>query len=257
MTQPTDHFSPVAGDYAAHRPSYPDALFTWLAEIAPRRGLVWEAGAGSGQATLGLAGYFDHVVATDLSDELIERAPAHPRVAYVVGLAEVSGLPDGVADLVAVAQALHWFDFDRFFTEVHRVLAPDGVFAAWSYGILHLQGPDANRVFQTFYRDIVAPYWPPERRHVENGYRSIPFPFDDIPTPPLQMTLRWPLRALLGYCRSWSAAARYRRAHDRDPVEALEAALAPVWGDPATLRTVSWPLAIRAGRMPAAAAGSA
>lgn len=250
MSHPHDHFSSLAASYAAHRPQYPDALFSWLATAVPRHDLAWEAGAGSGQATLGLAGHFTHVVATDLSDELIERAPSHPRIAYVIGLAEASGLPDHSVDLVAVAQALHWFDFERFFAEVHRVLAPDGLFAAWSYGVLHLQGPDVNRVMQSFYRLTIAPFWPAERRHVENGYRSIPFPFAEVPVPPFQMTVRWPLPALLGYVRTWSAVAQYRREHKTDPVDLLEAELAPVWGDPQTLRTVSWPLNIRAGRLP-------
>lgn len=252
MRRPSDHFSAVADTYAAYRPHYPDALFAWLAEVAPGHTLVWEPGAGSGQATPGLAAWFDHVVATDLSDEMIERAPANPRVAYVVGLAEASGLPDHSVDLVAVAQALHWFDFGRFFAEAQRVLVPGGVIAAWSYGVLHLQGPEVNRVFQDFYRMTIAPYWPPERRHVENGYRSIPWPFAELETPPFQMTARWPLEALLGYCRSWSAVARYRREHGEDPVMRLGESLAEVWGDSGSLRTISWPLTVRAGRVHAA-----
>lgn len=252
MTGPADHFSSVAATYASHRPTYPPSLYAWLAGQAAQRDLAWEAGAGSGQATLGLAGHFQHVVATDLSAEMIERAPAHPRVAYVVGLAEQSGLPDGSVDLVAVAQALHWFSFDQFFAEVHRVLAPGGVFAAWSYGVLHLQGPEVNRAFQDFYRNTIAPYWPAERRHVENGYRSIPFPFEELSVPPFQMTVRWSLPELTGYVRSWSAVARYRRQHETDPVAGLETALAAVWGEPEALRTVTWPLTIRAGRRPAA-----
>lgn len=257
MTTPPDHFSPVADEYAAYRPEYPEALFAWLASVAPSRGLVWEAGAGTGQASLGLAGHFDHVVATDLSAEMIERAPAHPRVAYVVGRAEESGLPDRSVDVVAVAQALHWFAFDQFYAEARRVLVPDGVIAVWSYGIVHLQGVEVNRAFHQFYQQVVAPWWPPERQHVENGYRTIPFPFDEMAPPTFQMTVRWPLAALLGYCRSWSAMARYRRARGTDPVAELEAALTPIWGDPATRRIVSWPLVVRAGRVPADAGAPA
>ncbi|MDZ4674149.1 MAG: class I SAM-dependent methyltransferase, partial [Gemmatimonadota bacterium] len=232
----------------AHRPRYPDALFSWLAAVAPGRSLVWEPGAGSGQASVGLAGYFDHVVATELSAEMLERAEAHPRVAYSVGVAEASGLPDHSVDLVAVAQALHWFDLDRFYTEVRRVLVPDGVLAAWSYGVLQLQGPEVNRVFQNFYTAI-ASWWPPERRHVEDGYRSIPFPFAALEHPPFQMMVRWPLDSLLGYCRSWSAVVRARKDNQPDPVEALESRLAPLWGDRGEHRIVSWPLSVRAGQM--------
>lgn len=242
------HFSGVADRYAAHRPHYPETLFSWLAAVVPGRSLVWEPGAGSGQASVGLAGHFDHVVATELSTEMLERAEAHPRVAYSAGVAEASGLPDQSVDLVAVAQALHWFDRDRFYAEVRRVLVPGGVLAAWSYGLLQVQGPDVNRVFQNFYTAI-ASWWPPERRHVEDGYRSIDFPFAPLPHPPFQMVVRWPLDSLLGYCRSWSAVARAVKANQPDPVAALDAQLAPLWGDRAERRVVSWPLSVRAGRV--------
>lgn len=247
---PESHFAGVAEGYSAYRPRYPEALYTWLAEIAPGHALVWEPGAGSGQASVGLAGRFDHVVATELSAEMLEQAEPHPRVSYSVGVAEESGLPDHSVDLVAVAQALHWFDHDRFHAEVRRVLVPGGVLAAWSYGRLQLQGPEVNRIFQEFYRRI-ASWWPPERRHVEEGYRTIPFPFDELQPPLLQMMVRWPLPSLMGYCRSWSAVVRCRAAGEADPVQALEEELAPAWGDPGERRVVSWPLSIRAGRVPA------
>jgi SAM-dependent methyltransferase len=250
MTIPMDHFSGVADTYVSHRPRYPEALFDWLAEVAPGRSLAWEPGAGSGQASIGLAGRFDHVVATDLSEEMIGRAPAHPRVAYSVGVAEGSGLPNQSVDIVAVAQALHWFDQDRFHAEVRRVLVPGGVVAAWSYGILNVQGPEVHRAFREFYDQVLAPWWPAERRHVEEGYRTLSFPFETLISPAFQMTVRWPLPTLLGYCRSWSAVARYRRARNEDPIVSLEARLAPVWGDPAARRIISWPLAVRAGRVP-------
>ncbi len=246
------HFSRVADMYAAHRPQYPEALFAWLAEVVPARTLVWEPGAGSGQASVALAGWFDHVVATELSAQMLEHAEGHPRVAYSVGVAEDSGLPDHSVDLVAVAQALHWFDLDRFYAEARRVLVPGGVIAAWSYGILTLQGPEANRVFERFYRSISS-WWPAERRHVESGYRSIDFPFEPLTHPPFQMMVRWELAALAGYCRSWSAVARCRQAQHDDPVLRLEAELGEVWGDPATRRIVSWPLALRVGRVNGAA----
>jgi SAM-dependent methyltransferase len=195
------------------------------------------------------------VVATELSAAMLERAEAHPRVVYSVGVAEESGLPDRSVDLVAVAQALHWFDFDRFYAEVRRVLVPGGIIAAWSYGILQLQGPAVNRVFKGFY-DRIASWWPPERVHVENAYRTVPFPFEELETPPLQMMTRWPLATLMGYCRSWSAVARCRDAGQEDPVAALEAELSEVWGDPASRRIVAWPLALRAGRVPEGDMGS-
>ena len=244
-----DFFSPVASSYAEFRPVYPTGLFAWLATLTSRRQVVWDVGTGTGQAALPLTQHFEHVIATDLSGDLLEQAPAHPRIVYRIGLAEDSGLPDNSVDLITVAQALHWFDLGRFYSEVRRILTPDGFIATWSYGGLQISGPQVNKVFQSFYSYTVAPYWPPERRHVESGYRSLPFPFDEIRPPHLQMVDRWPLHRLLGYCRTWSAVIRYRQTHGSDPVTLLEEELKPIWGDPEFRRTITWPISIRAGKV--------
>ena len=76
-------------------------------------------------------------VATDASEEQIRHAQAHPRVEYRVAIAHASGLPPHSADLVTVAQALHWFDLPPFYAEVRRVLRPGGIVAAWCYGNPH------------------------------------------------------------------------------------------------------------------------
>src|SRR5687768_7980730 len=129
-----DHFSGVASGYATFRPRYPTALFDWLATVAPARDTAWDCAAGSGQATLALAERFGRVIATDASDAQLGSAPAHPRVEYRVATADVSGLPPASVDLVTVAQAVHWFDFDRFYDEVRRVARPGGIVAVWCYG---------------------------------------------------------------------------------------------------------------------------
>lgn len=69
-----DHFSAVAADYASHRPSYPAALFDWLAEQAPARRLAWDCATGSGQAARDLAGRLDRVNATDAAAAQIDAA---------------------------------------------------------------------------------------------------------------------------------------------------------------------------------------
>ena len=246
----SDHFSPIAQTYAQARPHYPAALFEWLAGLCRHHDRAWDCGAGSGQASVALAGHFKTVIATDSSAAQIAQAVAHPAVDYRVAAAESSGLADASADLVTVAQALHWFDFARFFDEVRRVLRPGGVMAAWSYGIVHIEGEAVDALALAFYHDEVGPYWPPERRHVEDGYRSIPFPFEAIEAPAFSMVLDWTLDELLAYFRSWSATARYQRDRGVDPVAALAQQLAGVWGDPQARRRVQWPLSVRAGRVP-------
>ncbi len=242
-----DHFSAVAKQYVASRPTYPPALFSWLATQCPVRALVWDVGAGNGQASIALAAHFAKVWATDLSDAQISQAPAHERVEYRVAPADRSGLADATADAVTVAQALHWFDLDRFYAEVRRILKRGGLIAAWTYGVLHVEGDAVEERVGHFYHQVVGPYWPAERRHVETAYAELPFPFEPVASPPFTIRLAWTLDDLLGYCRSWSATARYRSATGSDPVASLAAELAPVWGEPDRRREVTWPIAMRAG----------
>ncbi len=209
--------------------------------------LAWDCGAGSGQATLPLAHHFHRVVGTDASAAQIAAAPMHPSIEFRVAPAQTSGLPARTVDLVTVAQALHWFELDGFYTEVRRVLRPDGVIAVWTYGHSELDDTGLDQALRTFYEEVVGPYWPPERRHVENGYEALPFPFIERSTPTFPMELRWTLAELLGYVGTWSAVARFREQRGHDPISLLAQELAPRWGDPASERRVRWPLRLRVG----------
>jgi ubiquinone/menaquinone biosynthesis C-methylase UbiE len=244
-----DHFSGVANRYADFRPHYPSALFDYLAGLVPRSSLVWDCACGNGQATVDLAARFDRVIGTDASKEQIAAAAPNPRIEYRVAPAERSGLPDQAIRLATVAQALHWFDFDRFYAEVRRVLAPDGIIAVWAYGINEVAGDAVNQLVQRFYADTVGPYWPPERKLVEAGYRTIPFTFSEITPPPFQMEARWNLEQLLGYFSTWSATNRYLKATGHNPLEALATDLERVWGNPRDPQKIVWPLSVRVGRV--------
>lgn len=215
--------------------------------MAPARRRAWDCAAGNGQATVGLAGYFTEVLATDASGEQLAQAPALPGVAYRTALAEASGLPDRSVDLVTVAQALHWLELPAFYAEVRRVLVPGGVLAVWCYGVQRLDDGVLDRLLRHFYEDIVGPYWPPERRLVETGYRTVPFPFQELPAPAFDMVLDWTLPEQLAYCRTWSATSRFAAERGSDPVESLAVELARHWGQDAT-RRVRWPLSLRMGR---------
>jgi SAM-dependent methyltransferase len=245
---PQDHFSSVSGDYAAFRPRYPRELFEWLARIAPAHEMAWDCACGSGQASVDLAEHFARVVATDLSASQLRAATPHPRVDYRVAVAEAGGLPPGSVDVVTVAQALHWLKLDEFYGEVRRVLRPGGMLAVWSYGVSHLAAEAADRVLQDFYSGVVGPFWPPERKLVEDGYRSLPFPAPALDVPVLAMEEEWSLDTLLGYARSWSATARYIQTVGTDPVASLHAELQRVWGDPGVRHRIRWPLCIKAAR---------
>lgn len=242
-----DHFSHLAAQYASFRPHYPPALFDYLARLSSSRRVAWDCACGSGQASGSLAEHFESVIATDASAQQIAAAPSHPHVIYKVAPAEASGIDEASVDLVAVAQGLHWFNLDAFYHEVDRVLIQGGVLAAWTYGVLKCEDSHVDRLVQAFYQ-MLDPYWPPERKLVESGYRTLRFPFVEESPPSFEMTERWSLPQLLGYLRSWSAVGRYVGKHGTDPVEALGEQLAEVWEEPNTLQLTTWPLAMRVGR---------
>jgi SAM-dependent methyltransferase len=241
-----DHFSAQAAEYARFRPAYPEPLFDWIAAQTIGHDLAWDCGCGNGQASVPLAARFRRVAATDFSAQQIAAAQPHPRIDYKVAPAEASGLPDRCADLVTIAQALHWFDFDRFYAEVRRVLKPGGLIAAWTYQLLRAE-PVIDEVLADFYTVILGPHWPPERKWVDLAYRGMPFPFAEIEAPKFEIRLRWSLPDLLSYLATWSATQRYRTAEGRDPIPALEGRLAPVWDE--GIREIVWPIAMRTGRV--------
>lgn len=245
-----DHFARVAAGYAAHRPTYPSALFSWLAGQCNRHERVWDCATGSGQAAVALAELFQQVWASDASSAQIASAVATEGVRYLTAPAHASGLPDHSVDLVTVAQALHWFELESFYAEVRRVLRPGGVLAVWTYGVFQVDCLDAAQVqnlLNRFYYETVGSCWPPERRHVENGYAELSFPFTEIQVPEFCMSVTWGLEDLAGYLRSWSATARYQELHGTDPVGELLVELEPVWG--AVGRHVAWPLSMKVGRI--------
>lgn len=243
-----DHFSAVARDYAGARPTYPPALFDWIASVAPGRALAWEAGCGSGQATAGLAGRFGAVHATDPSQAQVAEAPVLPGVAFRVEPAEHCSLPAACADVACVAQALHWFDRPAFFAECARVLRPGGVLVAWGYQDIVLPAP--VRGPGAAFAATIAAHWPPERALVDAGYAGFDWPFESLFVPPFELAAEWTLPRLLAYFSSYSATKRHREETGSDPVALHAPALAQGWGDPAALRRVAWPLFVHARRKP-------
>jgi len=244
-TQWKDHFSHASDDYRRWRPLYPSALFEWLAAQSPSTALAWDCATGNGQAAVALAACFDRVVANDASAAQIAEAETCDRVEYRVAPAEQAPFDDASVDLVTVAQALHWFDIERFHAEVRRVLKPGGVVAEWGYGLAYIT-PDLDVPVLTFAGITVGPFWPPERALIDSAYAQVPFPFEQLDAPPFAMVAHWNLERFLAYLGTWSSVAAYRREVGSDPLPALREELAPLWGD--IEREVRWPLVLRVGR---------
>ena len=243
-----DHFSQSAASYAAYRPTYPPELVNFLADTAGRNECAWDCGCGSGQLSTLLAERFERVYATDASAKQIANATSHPRVQYACSPAEASGLGDGVADLVVAAQAAHWFDLPAFYREVLRVGRPGSVIALVSYGIVKVDD-ELDPIIARFYWDVIGTYWPPERKHVEDGYRSLAFPFSEIQAPDLAIRVSWTLSDFIGYVDTWSAVAAMERAIGREPRERFEHELTAAWIPGGQKRTIRWPLSLRVGHM--------
>lgn len=252
-----DHFSGHAALYAQARPHYPDALFEWIAAEAPARECVWDAGCGNGQASVALAGHFEHVIATDPSEKQLRNAAAHPRVDYRneprtlpagAGHGYHTSICDRSVDAVTVAQALHWFNLEPFLAEVQRVAKPRALFAAWCYANCSVTAA-VDAVIARLYDDLLGSYWPPERRLVDEGYVSLAIPFTPVHAPTFEMRVNWNAHQLLAYLSSWSAAQRHLAATRSNAIEAVSGALISTWGDPDQIKPVRWTLAMRAGRV--------
>jgi SAM-dependent methyltransferase len=242
-----DHFSDRAADYATYRPHYPPALADYLTSLAPARHVAWDVGCGSGQFSTLLGDRFERVFATDASAEQIARAVPHRHVKYAVAPAERTDITASSVDLITVAQAAHWFDLPRFYDEVRRVAQPGGAIAMFTYGITVVNRP-VGPVVDDFYSRVLGAWWPRERRHTENGYRDFDFPFDEVDPPEIEMAVDWSVDQFLGYVGTWSGVRALIAAEGDAPFRMFSMKVRDAWGS-TLLRRVSWPLAMRVGRV--------
>lgn len=250
-----DYFSGDSAAYAAYRPLYPPMLAEWVASLCQSKQLAWDVGCGSGQMSALLARWFERVVATDASAEQVEKAAANPKVRYAVAPAERSGLERGSVDLVVAAQAAHWFDLEAFYPEVRRVLKVGGIVALVCYERCVIDGGAIDAAVERLYSERLKGFWPPERRHVETGYRDLPFPFDELSAsdvPRLEMTAEWNRSNLFGYVGTWSAV---KEAEKKSVGGRAGSVLGPfamdlfkAWPSEGK-KVVRWPLSLRVGKV--------
>jgi SAM-dependent methyltransferase len=243
-----DYFSDHANNYVRYRPGYPEALFEYLASLAPARELAWDCGTGNGQAAVGLGRYFKRVIATDASREQVHQAIPSENVEYRVEPAEGTTIPAHTVDLITVGVAVHWFDFDPFFQEVRRVARPDALIAVWTYHYPAVS-PAVDRVIDRYNKEILAGYWPERIHYLTEHYTTLPFPFEPVTPPAFKMQSRWDLNDLVGFVGSWSATRRYLANNGPDSLEEVWADLEKAWGSPGERRMIRWPLYLRVGRI--------
>ncbi|WP_437882336.1 class I SAM-dependent methyltransferase [Pseudomonas sp. LRF_L74] len=199
-------FSIKSNNYAQSRPRYPDSLLDWIAGCCQRTDNVWDCATGNGQAAVDLASRFSNVFATDVSQEQISNHLYAPNVSFSVQSAENTSFDSNTFDLVTVAQALHWFDYSRFWPEVRRVSRKNAFFCAWGYDWLFTGTPLDENVVAPF-RSAIQPFWAVNNRILWDGYSNmdISFPFERVSTPSFEIHMQWTILQIVEYMKTWSA----------------------------------------------------
>jgi ubiquinone/menaquinone biosynthesis C-methylase UbiE len=239
-----DLFSEDSKNYATFRPTYPVDLFEFIYSHCKSYEVAWDCATGNGQAAKELAARFKQVQATDISAKQIENATKRNNIFYSVGQAEKTLFADNSFDLITVAQAIHWLNFDLFYSEVRRVAKPNSLLAVWGYGLLSIN-PSIDRIINEFYVNVIGSYWDKERKFIDEKYQTIPFPFGEMPSPKFEMTSHWTLAELAGYINTWSAVQKFINANQFNPVDKLIEAIRPYWKK--EKQTVRFPLFVRMG----------
>ena len=243
-----DLFSGHAKLYSVFRPTYPVELYDFIFKHVNQFDNAWDCGTGNGQVASVLAQHFNHVDATDLSSKQLEQAPALLNVTYTTTPAEQTSLPNQHFDLITVAQALHWIELEKFYAEVKRVAKPGALLAVWGYSVLSINEEMDSHLLH-FYKDIVGPYWDQARRLVDEEYKTVSFPFEEIQSQQFYIKVEWDLAHLAGYLETWSSTQKYISVHGKNPVTELIGIFKKYWGDETKARTISFPIFLRLGRL--------
>ena len=242
----TDLFSRQASIYAKFRPSYPAELFQFLVSVCNGNELAVDCGAGNGQASNGIAKMFDNVFALDPSIDQLQKFHSSDNIKLINAAAEKIPLKSASADLLISAQAAHWFEFEQFYSEVKRILKPNGIIALWCYYL-----PSVNKqidaVLLKYYMEIVGKYWAEGRKWIDDKYQNIPFPFKEIKAPEFDMQTQSSLSDYFGFLETWSATNTYIKQTNRNPIEKIVNELKKVWGNPNQIHKLNWKLYMRTG----------
>jgi len=223
-----DYFSDHASIYATFRPSYPSELYAYVFSHLKSFDAAWDCATGNGQVASELCKHFTRVEATDISQQQLANAIQGKNIHYHISSAEQNSFPDASFDLITVAQALHWFDTEKFFAEAKRVGKPGGKLAIWGYSVLSVNN-EVDPLFYHYYNTIVGPYWDAARKHIEEEYANIYFPFPSVQTEHFALKVEWTFDQFLGYLRSWSATQKFMKAVGHDPLPAFSEKLQKVW----------------------------
>lgn len=242
-----DNFSHNPSAYATYRPSYPNAIFQELQKLISSTSRAWDVGTGNGQVAVKLSAFMDRVEATDISAAQMSQATQSPKINYSIQPAEKTNFEDNSFDLITIGQAIHWFDFERFYGEAKRVAKDLAIIAAIGYDLIKIN-PVVDKVIDHLYNVILKDYWDPERRYIDEKYKTIPFPFEEVQLPNDPIKVNWTLDHLVGFLNTWSALKHFRTKNNFNPLDNIHTDLKEAW-DGDNTKTCYFPIISRVGKI--------
>lgn len=241
-----DNFSKQASEYSKYRPHYPDTMIDYLISFVKNKSKALDVATGNGQIAHKLSTVFEKVYGIDISQKQLDNAIPAPNLEYKLESAEKTSFDNQTFDLITVAQAIHWFDFDLFYKEIYRILKPDGIFAVLGYGLFSTN-VESDVIIRNYYYNIIGPYWDEERKYVDKNYTTIPFPFDEIATDSFENHLTWSFDELMGYLETWSATQHYILKNNSNPLDLIREEFKISWEK--NDKKVTFPLLFRIGKL--------
>lgn len=240
-----DNFSDKSDKYAKYRPTYPQEMLDFIFSLLDKKENAWDCGTGTGQIAIELSKEFNNVYATDISQTQLDNAIKKDNIFYSLQSAEQTNFSDNSFDLITVAQAIHWFDFDKFYSEVKRTLKENGVIAVIGYGLIQID-EKVDEIILDFYKNVVGSYWDKERKYIDEKYKTIPFPFNEIESPKFYIKSEWTFEHLLGYFETWSAIKHFIKTNKYNPVDNIFDKLKEAWGNDLS-KKITFPVLLRIG----------
>lgn len=241
-----DNFSKQSSQYSKFRPQYPDEMIAYLISFVKNKSVALDIATGNGQVAYKLSPFFETVYGIDISQNQLNNAVPAENIIYKVSSAENTFFKNQELDLITIAQAIHWFDFDLFHKEIDRILKPEGIIAVLGYGLFSTNA-NSDEIIRDFYYNIVGPYWDVERKYLDENYKTIPFRFEEIVTQPFVNHFEWTFEQLIGYLETWSATQHYISKNNKNPVDLIYKDLKKYWQE--NDQKVTFPLLLRMGKL--------
>jgi SAM-dependent methyltransferase len=242
-------FSKQGIGYLAARPTWPNELFTYLAELCPNRKRAWDCATGNGQVAIKLSTHFKEVFATDISADMIKLGVQRKNVIYKVGAAEKCQLPSKSVNLITGGHAAQWIDLDRFYDEVRRVAIPGAVLSLFGFRDV-LVSADVDKIVSRYIHELLGPFWQEKNKDLNDSkLTNLHFPFQEIAHPEFAIRLSCLPERLLTLLDSYSAAQGFLEYHRQLPSDFIREELIEAWGGPNRLRKIQLPVHLRVGRV--------